>query len=636
MNLGRNATLVGTLIATLVVFIAVNMIAGFGLRGVRLDATRGGMYTLTQGSRNIAQSPAEPVKLTFYYTSRLAQGRPVVQTYAQRVRELLEEYARVSGGKIILTVIDPAPFSEAEDQAVAAGIVGVPLNQQGENLYFGLVGVNSADGREVIPFFDPQKERFLEYDLSRLIYSLANPKKKIVGLIAGLQIEGGFTIDPMTRQPRQTPPWYISTEIGGTFEIKNLGRDLSSVDPDVSVLMVLHPKDLPDTTLYAIDQFILGGGRALLFVDPYCENDRDPQQQPGMPPSAGASNLDRLLHAWGVEVPPSRIAADLDNAISVSVGPRNRPETVQHVAYMSLKSDNLSKEDPITGQLGVLNFATSGFIRGRALEGGPAAAITPLATTGDRAMEMSTDLMMLMNDPKTLLRSFIPGSAPLTVAARLSGAVRSAFPDGAPGPGDGLPPTAAHKAQSEGPINVILVADADFAADFMWVRVRDFLGTPFAQKVANNGDFIMTALDNLSGSTDLISVRARQEAARPFKRVEEMRRRAEQNLLAKSQELEREVEETRARINELQARKSAEEALIFTPEQEAEWQNMLKVFSDKRKELREVRAGLNADIERLGTLLKFINIGLIPILVSLGALALGWYRVSRRRAATRD
>lgn len=636
MNLGRNATLVGTLIATLVVFIAVNMIAGFGLRGVRLDATRGGMYTLTQGSRNIAQSPAEPVKLTFYYTSRLAQGRPVVQTYAQRVRELLEEYARVSGGKINLTVIDPAPFSEAEDQAVAAGIVGVPLNQQGENLYFGLVGVNSADGREVIPFFDPQKERFLEYDLSRLIYSLANPKKKIVGLIAGLQIEGGFTIDPMTRQPRQTPPWYISTEIGGTFEIKNLGRDLSSVDPDVSVLMVLHPKDLPDTTLYAIDQFILGGGRALLFVDPYCENDRDPQQQPGMPPSAGASNLDRLLHAWGVEVPPSRIAADLDNAISVSVGPRNRPETVQHVAYMSLKSDNLSKEDPITGQLGVLNFATSGFIRGRALEGGPAAAITPLATTGDRAMEMSTDLMMLMNDPKTLLRSFIPGSAPLTVAARLSGAVRSAFPDGAPGPGDGLPPTAAHKAQSEGPINVILVADADFAADFMWVRVRDFLGTPFAQKVANNGDFIMTALDNLSGSTDLISVRARQEAARPFKRVEEMRRRAEQNLLAKSQELEREVEETRARINELQARKSAEEALIFTPEQEAEWQNMLKVFSDKRKELREVRAGLNADIERLGTLLKFINIGLIPILVSLGALALGWYRVSRRRAATRD
>ncbi|MBX3410299.1 MAG: Gldg family protein [Phycisphaeraceae bacterium] len=636
MNLGRNATLVGTLIATLVVFIAVNMIAGFGLRGVRLDATRGGMYTLTQGSRNIAQSPAEPVKLTFYYTSRLAQGRPVVQTYAQRVRELLEEYARVSGGKIILTVIDPAPFSEAEDQAVAAGIVGVPLNQQGENLYFGLVGVNSADGREVIPFFDPQKERFLEYDLSRLIYSLANPKKKIVGLIAGLQIEGGFTIDPMTRQPRQTPPWYISTEIGGTFEIKNLGRDISSVDPDVSVLMVLHPKDLPDTTLYAIDQFILGGGRALLFVDPYCENDRDPQQQPGMPPSAGASNLDRLLHAWGVEVPPSRIAADLDNAISVSVGPRNRPETVQHVAYMSLKSDNLSKEDPITGQLGVLNFATSGFIRGRALEGGPAAAITPLATTGDRAMEMSTDLMMLMNDPKTLLRSFIPGSAPLTVAARLSGAVRSAFPDGAPGPGDGLPPTAAHKAQSEGPINVILVADADFAADFMWVRVRDFLGTPFAQKVANNGDFIMTALDNLSGSTDLISVRARQEAARPFKRVEEMRRRAEQNLLAKSQELEREVEETRARINELQARKSAEEALIFTPEQEAEWQNMLKVFSDKRKELREVRAGLNADIERLGTLLKFINIGLIPILVSLGALALGWYRVSRRRAATRD
>jgi ABC-type uncharacterized transport system involved in gliding motility auxiliary subunit len=636
MNFGRNATLIGTIIATLVVFVAINMIAGFGLRGLRLDATRGGMYTLTQGSRNIAQSPAEPVKLTFYYTSRLAQGRPLVQTYAQRVRELLEEYARVSDGKIVLTIIDPAPFSEAEDEAVAAGIVGVPLNQQGENLYFGLVGVNSADGREVIPFFDPQKERFLEYDLSRLIYSLANPTKKVVGLISGLQVQGGFTIDPMTRQPRQTPAWYIATEIGGTFELKNLGRDMSAIEPDISVLMVLHPKDLPDTTLYAIDQFILGGGRAILFVDPYCENDRDPQQQPGMPPTAGASNLDRLLHAWGVEVASGRIAADIDNAISVSVGPRSRPEAVQHVAYMSLKGDNLSKEDPITGQLGVLNFATSGFIRPRPLDGAPAATITPLVTTGDRAMDMSTDLMALMNDPKALLRAFIPGAAPLTVAARLGGNVRSAFPDGAPGSGDGLPPAAAHKAQSAEPINVILVADADFAADFMWVRVRDFLGTPFAQKVANNGDFILTAMDNLSGSTDLISVRARQEASRPFGRVDGMRRVAEQNLLAKSQELEREVEETRARISELQARKTSEEALIFTPEQEAEWQNMLKVFAEKRKELREVRAGLNADIERLGTLLKFINIGLIPILVAMGALALGWYRVSRRRTASRE
>ncbi|MBS0197977.1 MAG: Gldg family protein [Planctomycetes bacterium] len=652
--MNNRATLFGSVLLLIALFVAVNMLCGFGLRGARIDATQGSIYTLTKGSRNIAQSPEEPIKLTFYYSGKLAQGKGQIATYAQRVRETLEEYARVSNGKIILKVVDPEPFTEAEDEAVKAGVQGVPVSAAGENLYFGLVGTNTADGKETIPFFDSQKEKFLEYDLSKLINSLASPKKKVVGLISTLQLEGGFTMDPQTRQPRQTPPWYIANEIKAAFELRSLGKDCKAVPDDISVLMVMHPKGLSDATLYAIDQFVMKGGRAVFFVDPNADADRE-QPPGGMPPNR-SSNLDKLLNAWGVEVVPDVFAADFANAVRVTSGRSSEP--VLYLAYLQLKPPFITKDDPITGQAEMINFATPGVIKAKPIEApkkdgkepnaaadaptpGLAATITPLAKTSDRAMMMPTAMIMGAPDPKALLKEYVPGSEALTIAARLGGRVHSAFPTGRPAvegekPEEAAKASAGFLSESKEPINVVLFADTDVAADFMWVRLQEFLGRQLAQKFGDNGDVIMNALDNLSGSNDLIAVRARQESSRPFTRVEQMQKEADQKFQKEQQDLEKKVEETQRKIGELQANKQGQDAFVLTPEQKTEIEKLQREYAETRKQLRVVKSSLRHDIEMMGTKLKFINIGLIPLLVSVAAVGLGAYRVSRRRVKTAD
>lgn len=648
--MGRTTTVIGSILLLAVAFVAINMIANYGLRGARIDATASGLYTLTAGSRNIAQSPQEPISLTLYYSAKLAAGQAQLQSYGQRVREMLEEYARLSKGKIQLTVIDPEPFTEAEDDAAAAGISAIPMNAAGENLYFGLEGTNKADGIEVIPFFDPRQEKLLEYNISKLIYSLANPKKKVAGLISSISIEGGFTMNPQTRQPVQTRPWRIIADLRETMEVKNLGIDTKEIPAEVTVLLVVHPKNLSPATLYAIDQYVLAGGKAIFFVDPNCDNDPDG----GNPMMGGggskASQLDTLLDAYGVEIVSGKFAADLETALSVPAGQGSR-ETVQAVQFLGLKKDNLNPDDPVTTTVERLNFGTAGVIRakavptqaaaeGQASTSGLAATIVPLVETSAKASIMDTGALM-MPDPKALLSQFVPGSEKLTLAARLSGKVRSAFPQGRPAvegesPEDTAKFTKAQPlAESKDSINIMLVADVDVLANMFWVREQELLpGMVIPQKFADNGDFFLSAVDNMSGSNDLLSVRARQESARPFTLVEDMQKRANERFQSEQQMLEKELAGTQAKINELQGMKQGQDAFILTPEQQKEVQKFQQQALETRRKLREVKSNLRKDIEALGTQLKFINIGLIPILVTIGAVGLGWYRVSKRRVKT--
>ena len=637
----RRLGLLGAVALVAVLFLAVNMLAGATLRSLRFDATQGRAFTLTTGSRAIARAPDEPVRLTFYYSAKLAAGRPTFQRYAQRVRELLEEYARVSGGKVRLEVVDPEPFSEQEDRAVAAGVQGIPTGVPGENVYFGLAGTNSVDGREVIPVFDPSKERFLEYDVTRLLYALANPVKRVVGLMTGLPMEGGFSMDPRTGQPAQTPPWRMVEELRAVFEVRSVATDAAAIPPEIGVLILAHPKGLSDATLYAIDQFVMRGGRLLAFVDPLCEND------PAAPtPADRASDLSRLLGAWGVEVAPGTLAADGTYAMRVMTGTRERPEAVPYVVWLAVPKDGLSADDAVTGGLGQVNLATAGVIGPKAAAEGatPVASpvtITPIITTSDKAARMATDLLGFPPDPKKLLLAHAPGSERLTLAARLTGAVASAFPDGAPTPADaatpaaGAPPTATHLARSEGPINIVLVADADLLSDDLWVREENLFGQfTAARRLADNADLVVGAADQLGGSDDLLSVRARGASARPFDVVEGMRRRAEARYLAEQTMLEEQLALTQRKIAELEQAKGGEGgALMLTPEQEAEIERFRAEQVQTRAKLREVRLGLRRDIERLGDQLTFLNVAAVPLLVAVGAAGLGWYRASRRGAA---
>lgn len=630
----RRLQAAGLILLLVVLFVALNVAAGGLLRSTRLDVTQGRVFTLTKGSAEIARMPDEPVRLTFFYSAKQAQGRPEIQSYARRVRETLEEYARASGGRVMVEHVEPEQFSEDEDRAVRAGLIAVPVSNAGDTLFLGLAGVNSTDGKEVIPFFDPRKERFLEYDISRLISSLANPAKKVVGLISGLPLEGGFTMDPRTRQPSQAPAWQIDAEIKSLFEVRNLGAP-AAIPADISVLMVVHPKDLTEQTLFAIDQFVLRGGRLLAFIDPLCENDDSGGQFAFA--ADRSSDLARLMDAWGVEMAPGKLAADDTLAMRVYVGQRNNPEVVPYVVMLAARGEALSKEDAVTGALREVRLSTAGVLRVKEGAAG-GLTLTPLITTGPTAMEFPVGALGMPPDPKAVMRQYAPGSKALTVAARLTGRAKTAFPDGRPALKEGEAPpeadAAAPLAGSAEDVQVIVVADCDLLADQMWVQVQNFLGQRFATKMADNGDLVMSALDNLTGSDALISVRARRESNRPFTTVEKMQREADQRLLQEQTLLEAKVEETTRKLQELQ-QKRADGALVLSPEQQAEVDEFNAELLDTRRRLREVRRSLREDIERLGVQLKLINTALIPALVALFAVGLGAARRARRAASVK-
>lgn len=653
--LTKLATL-GGLSALVVGFFAVNMIASTSLTGSRIDLTEGKLFTLTQGSRNIASGLSEPITLTLYYSAKLATGNPGVQSYGQRCRELLEEYARLSKGKIKLKVVDPEPFSDEEDAAMQQGLAGVPINNKGDTLYLGLVGVNSVDGKETIPFLDPQKERFLEYDVTRLVYALNNPKKKVVGLMSSLPIDGA-QMDFRSMRQQQGQAWKIKTEVESLFEVKKIENTVTQIPQGIDVLWLVHPKNLSDAALYAIDQYVLGGGHLVAFVDPQCDSDMipgiDPMQQMQIPKN---SDLNKLLQAWGVEVVSGKVATDSDLALKVQTGGQ-RNEAVSHVAILGVDKSKgvLASEDSISGQLSTLILGTPGIIRayspgadGAKKEGetpaptasGPSLTITPLVTTTERSAETPVAEVGMMADPRTLLAKFQPGGKKLTIAARLAGRVKTAFPNGKPEPpkpAEGQPAptpnTAPQIMESKDAVNAVLVADCDMLADRFWVN-EERLG-PISlgyRKFSDNGDFVVNAIDNMVGSSDLISVRARGQSNRPFDLVDKMEKQAEGAVQAKVQGLQEKLRTAEQRIAEIERQKPGEEGkgLLLSPEQQVEIEKFRQERLATRKELRAEQLGLRKDIETLGTKLKFVNIAVMPVLVALAAVGLGAYRVSRR------
>ncbi|HRJ49533.1 MAG TPA: GldG family protein, partial [Phycisphaerales bacterium] len=417
------------LAAVLIAFIALNIVASATLRGARVDMTSGRLYTLSQGTRNIARSLEEPVRLTLYFSEKPADDLPQFKNHARRVKEMLREYAAVSGGKIRFEVVDPEPFSKAEDDASAAGLVGAPTGRGADTLYFGLVGSGAADDRQVIPFFDPGKEEFLEYDISRLVYLLSSPRKKKVGLMSWLPLDGGPP-NPMMRQMPQ--PWQIHAQIAEYFDLQPVATDAARIPADIAVLMVVHPKRISERTQYAIDQFVLGGGRALIFVDPLCDADVppgvNPMQAMGLPRD---SDLPRLLPAWGLELVPESLAADNRTAVRVNAGSQNSPRSVAYPIWMNVGSatENFDASDPVTGTLRSMLIPTAGVLRPRTVEG---LTVQPLIRTTGESMLVPVSSVSFMPDPEKILREFAASGERMILAARVTGKARSAFPDGPP------------------------------------------------------------------------------------------------------------------------------------------------------------------------------------------------------------
>lgn len=621
MTLNRKTLTGGALAIIAVLFVAVVLLSNLLLRGVRLDLTEHKLYTLSEGTKHILGGLDEPVNLTLYFSDKATadSNRPDIRNlrvYYNRVHELLEEMAARAGGRLRLTVIDPLPYSEDEDRAAAAGIQGLPLGPSGEKISLGLVGTNATDGEAVIAFFDPGKESFLEYDVAKLIHDLASPKKPSVGLISGLPLTAGF--DPATRSMRE--PWAVYQELSQLFDVKELDAGtLQAIDKDIGVLVVVHPKQFSDDAQYALDQFVLRGGHLLVFVDPNAELDEagaDPANPHMAMLSDKSSNLPTLFKAWGVEYAADQVVLDRTHAVPVGVAPGAPP--VRHPAILGLTAADLNRTDIITANLESINVATAGAFK---LAKDSPLKLVPLFESSAQAMTAPAQRVKFVRDPTELWQGFSSTGVRYTLAARLQGPFKTAFPDRK---------DEGHLAEAKEPGLVLLVADTDLLSDRLWVRVQNFFGQKIMNAFANNGDFFVNAIDNLTGSTDLISIRGRATSQRPFTKVEELKRAADDRFRDKERELQQELSDTERKLTELQSGKSRDEALVLSPEQKNELEQFLKRKLEIRKELREVRRQLDSDIEALGSWLKFINIALIPILLTLGAVAYVWWQARRR------
>ena len=643
----RMMTTTGVVLALVLLF-AVNILAGRLLGPVRVDLTENRLFTLSEGTRGILTSLDEPVTLRFYLSQRELERVPGIGGYADRVRALLAEYERLAGGKLTLHVIDPEPFSEEEDRAVGHGLSGVPLGLDEGIFYFGLAGTNSVDDEEVIPFFAAEREQFLEYDVTKLVHNLSNPKQRVVGLLSSLPVEGQGPPMQAAMGGMGGPPWMVVDQIRQLFELRSLPPTLEEIPEDVDVLMLVHPQSLSREALYAIDQYVLRGGRVVAFLDPYSEAQQEAMAAGFMPPAASRrSEIDELLSAWGVTFGED-VVADLELALKVRMEQGGRILTFDYPVWMNITPQTFDHEDIVTGNLANLGFGTPGYLEPA---DGATTTFTPLATTTPGAAQFTTEqIAAVTTDPRDLLDDYMSQDRAYAVIARVSGPVGTAFPDGRPVPqqseggdssetaeADGsdegeTEPKAEHLSESTEDAQIILVADADMLADRFWVVVQEFLGSRIAIPGAANGTLVINALDNLTGSGDLISVRNRGTFTRPFTRVAALRQQAERAFRAKEQELIAQLEETERRLVELEESSQGNDALIITDAQREE----LVEFRQERvrigKELREVRRQLRADIEALESWLKFANIGLVPILIGLTGLAAGLLQLRRRRA----
>ncbi|MFG3695665.1 Gldg family protein [Stutzerimonas stutzeri] len=594
-------------------FLLFNAFSGLVFTHARLDLTEQKLYTISEGTKTILEGLDKPIELDFFYSDEATKGLVALRNYARRVEELLRAYERESGGKLKLHVVDPEPFSEEDDRAAELGLQAVPLNQGGDKVYFGLAATNAEGRTQSIPFFALDQEEFLEYELSRLVQSLASPQMPVVGVLSDLPITGGFDM----RTQQATPPWTVLEQIRQLFHIESLERNVDMIPANVSVLMLVHPKALPEPTLYAIDQFVMRGGKLLVFLDPYSEADPGMGFMPGEPGDGKGSNLTPLLKAWGVHMAPDRVVLDAANAMSVGVGEERRP--VRHPGWLSLPQQTMDTDDVTTASLESLTMATAGFLE--PLENATT-RFTPLVQSSTYAMPIEAQRFATLENPEVLLRDLEPTGERYTLVARIQGPARSAYPDGIEGRKDGLKDSAS--------INVIAVADTDLLADRMWVQVQDFFGQRMPQSWADNGTFVVNALDNLSGTDALISVRSRGRFARPFVVVEELQRQAENRFREKEEALQQRLAATEAQLAELQG-PNADGAIGLTAEQQAALQRYMQEKLRIRKELREVRYQLNADIDALGRLLKFFNIALVPLVLTLVVLLTCLWR--RRRTA---
>ena len=636
MKFAKSQALIALLLV-LVILVGANVLVTRFLPGVRADLTAGRIYTLSKGTREVLAGLKQPVTLRLYYSRKLGTVIPSYGALADRVEQMLGEYARLSHGMVRVQIYDPEPYSDTEDRAIADGMQGVPLDQGGEQVYFGLAGSNQLDTERSIAFFKTEREAFLEYDLTKLVYELSDPTRPAVGLMTSLPMQG----DPrMMMMGGKTQPWTSLAELQQAFKVTSLPLDSTVIPPDIKVLIVAQAQHLSDSALYAIDQFVMRGGRLLAMVDPHSEMEASQPSMNGQPVMDTESDLAPLFDKWGIEFDPKQVVGDLDGAWRVrSSSASDRVQAVDYVAWINVR-DGLSHDDPATADLKQVSVAAVGQI---SLKPGSGLRLTPLlSSSADRSAMIPVDKVQLQPNPARILADFKPDGHSHVIAARITGPLKSAF-DAPPKPHAAekdagsadakpaaLPPYIAH---TNGAANLVVIADTDIMGDRFWVRVADFFGEQTAVPFADNGAFVSNIVGTLAGGDVLLGLRGRGITVRPFTYIDQMTEVADARYRRTEQGLLQHLEDVQKQLASLRGSGGDASQAVITPAQAAAVEEARRDVMQTRQKLRLVQLDLRRDIATLEDWLRIVDIAAVPAVLSVIAIGIAVLRARRRARA---
>ncbi len=616
-------------VVMLVIVIAVNVISGaFPLRK---DLTQEKAYTLSPGTKAVLAKLDTPVTIRFYCTqSETATPETVfLKDYAHQVEDLLNEYKQVAGKNLIIQKFDPQPDSDAEDSARLDGLEAQQLSD-GDNFYLGLC-VNLADQRVAIPFLQPNREKLLEYDITRAIASVFEPEKPVIGIMSALPVFGAQPNPDMMQEGQQgTPAWTFVQQLQQDFDVRNIPMDTDKIDDDVKTLVVIFPRDISDKAQFAIDQFVLRGGKLIAFLDPLSAI-ASRQQNPmmGGPPPGGAS-LDKLLKAWGLQFDTSKVVADLDFKMSLQ---NQSGQSEDAPAWLGLNSDGINQNDITTSEIDSIWLPMAG-----AFTGEPAAGLKETVLLHSSKDAELVDAYTAAMGGNTVMNGFKPTGVNYNLAVRLTGTFKTSFPDGPPQEDVAQTNSVAKTTgnflkESTRPTSVVLVGDSDLLADDFSLRKTESPLGEMVDTLNANLDFGQNLVEQMTGDSNLIGLRSRASLSRPFTRIKELEAAAEARGQAKIDGLQQSLDETQQRLSEMQQQKTdKDQRTILSPEQRAEIDNFRKKQVEVSRELRQAQKDLRREVVSLETRLTWLNILAVPLAVTVAGIVIAVFKRKKTSA----
>jgi len=644
--------IIGVVLVLIITFCAISICQDIG-RNLKVDVTDQKLYTLSEGTKAILGKLNQPIKIKLYYAKTAALKGPdqikYFNNYYEFVKALLEEYASTAKGMVDLQIIDPRPFSEEEAQALRYGLQRFPITEE-ENFFFGLAVQTPFGVEKSIPFFSPDRQNFVEYDISYLIDTAITRQKTRIGILSSLPVMGddvtGYMAQMMRMQGQQPKPgWTFIEQLKQQYDVKSIATDTNDI-VDIDILLVIHPKDLSKQTLFSIDQFVLKGGRTIVCVDPHCIADQPYQVSMQMGrPAKQSSDLNVLLQTWGLQMPEQTFAGDKALALKASLNRNQRPEKI--IGFLNLVPGCFNTDTVITTDLNQVRFLFAGVLE-KITDPNKYTDIerTALVTTTNKGnnWKVSSPYELMMPDPSRLMSKFFEGSEPVAMGYLVTGKLSSSFPDGIeievesqeqassdPNSENDVTKKVTKKItglkQAKEDCAVVVFSDVDFITDML--AYNDFFFGKVV--VGDNSSLMLNAIEDLSGSTDLISIRSRGNFKRPFVVVDQIEARAEAETAAEEARINAEIAGFQGELQSiLSTAKKGEEEVIGSTILQKKKDLELKIHQ-ARRQLREVKMNRRRRIEQLGNMLRNFNMLIAPAIILIIALVLGFRRSARKR-----